>query len=304
MPSKLDCLGLGITPLDILLTVPRFPKAGSKINALDMTIQGGGPVPNVLVGLTKLGYQTSLISAFGDDSHGRDGLSQLRAEGVDVSRTVIRTGKKSDLASGFIETGSGQRTLVFATEIQVNPADIKLSDHRIPRLIHLDGRDVPACAKLARWGRRQGLPVGLDVGSMRNDVTPLLPLVDHLVVADAFAYGFTGKRTAPAAARRLAEYCKGTIVVTVGLRGAVALEEGKLYQQPAFRIKTIDTTGAGDAFHTGYYHGLLNGDATERRLLLGAAVAALKCTRPGARAGLPTLRQLNSFLRSKPKTYA
>ena len=126
---------------------------------------------------------------------------------------------------------------------------------------------------------------------MRNDVTPVLPLVDHLVVADAFAFSYTGKRKATTAIGRLAEICPGSIVVTEGLKGSTGRDRnadrttGEMIRQPAFKVTCEDATGAGDSFHAGYIFGLLKGLDMAERLEFGAAVAALKCGRPGARTG-------------------
>lgn len=72
-----------------------------------------------------------------------------------------------------------------------------------------------------------------------------------------------------------------------------------MYQQAAFAIETVDTTGCGDAFHAAFIHGLLEGWAPPHLLRFAAAVAALKCRRLGGRAGLPTLPEVEAFLRAR-----
>jgi sugar/nucleoside kinase (ribokinase family) len=161
-----------------------------------------------------------------------------------------------------------------------------------------------AALKLARWARRVGAPVCFDIGSERNDVSPIFGLVDHLIVADSYALPFTGCRTARRAVEKLTNYCPGTVIVTEGIRGSVGLEAGDWVRQPAFRVREADTTGAGDAFHTGYIHGWLLGHDLPQRMLLGAAVAALKCTKHGARAGAPKLAQVTKFLSRRRPTHA
>jgi sulfofructose kinase len=124
------------------------------------------------------------------------------------------------------------------------------------------------------------------------------------VVADSYALPFTRTRTVRQALERLKGYCSGTVVVTEGTKGSLGCENGVWGRQPAFRVTNVDTTGAGDAYHTGYLYGLLHGYDLAARMHLGAAVAALKCSKPGARAGAPTMRQVREFLKRKPRTYA
>ncbi|MCX6826683.1 MAG: PfkB family carbohydrate kinase [candidate division Zixibacteria bacterium] len=96
----------------------------------------------------------------------------------------------------------------------------------------------------------------------------------------------------------MSKLCRGTIVVTSGLKGSLGYEPPFGYiSQKAFKTKAVDTTGAGDVFHGAYIFGLLKGWSLKRRLELASAAAAIKCTRPGGRAGIPNLKQVQSFLR-------
>lgn len=293
---------MGIMPLDLLYTIDRFPPAGGKVNATDLCVQGGGPVPNALVGLSRLGLSTALIAVRGEDWAGQLGLAELQKEKVDCRHIIVKRAS-SATAAGFIERGSGRRTIAFYREVGIRPSDLNTSDYPIPRVVHLDGRDLKAAIKLARWGKRVGAMVSFDIGSIRNDVSPIFPLVDHLVVADSYAFPFTGTRTVRQAIKRLAKNCSGCIVVTQGTRGAMGFERGIFTRHPAYRVAVADTTGAGDAFHVGYLCGLLRGRPMYERLRLGAATAALKCTKSGGRAGMPRRRQLNLFLAGNPKVY-
>lgn len=294
---------MGIIPLDLLYTVDHFPRPGGKVNAVDLCIQGGGPVPNALVGLSRLGMSTALIAVLGNDWVGRFGMEELQTENVDC-QFIITKKAPSATAAGFIEQGSGRRTIAFHRRVGLKPADIRTSRYPIPRVIHLDGRDLEASMKLARWGKRVGALISFDIGSIRNDVSAIFSLVDHLVVADAYALPYTGARSATQAIIRLTSQCSGSIVVTQGTKGSIGFENGEFTCHPAFKVDVVDTTGAGDAFHVGYLFALLKGYGMADRLRFGAAVAALKCTRAGGRVGMPTLRQLNRFLKSDPETYA
>jgi len=254
-----------------------------------------------MVGLSRLGISTGVIAAIGDDPFGHAMIKGLQAERVNTDYMIVKKNKQTAIATGYIEKGSGRRTMVLHRNIEVLARDIKTNALPIPKIVHLDGRDMPATMKLARWARKVGALVSFDIGSIRNDVSDVLPLVDHLVVADQFGFGFTKTRTAKAAIEKLQKISKGTIVVTEGLKGSTGLENGKYVYQKAFRVKNVDTTGAGDAFHSGYLYGLLHGWSLAERMEFGAAVAALKCTRPGGQSGLPTLSAAKRFLAERKK---
>ena len=154
---------MGIIPFDLLFSVPFYPDAGKKIDASEFCAQGGGPIPNVAVGLSRLGYSTTLITAVGEDPFGDIIKKELRHDNVDTS-FIITKKQPSALAAGWIETGSGRRTMVLSRQIFVQASDIDTSQYPVPRILHLDGRDMPATLKLARWGRRIGALVSFDIG--------------------------------------------------------------------------------------------------------------------------------------------
>ncbi len=298
----IDCLGLGVVPLDFLFTVARLPEPGEKIDALRGAMQGGGPVPNALVGLSRLGLRTAVIGAIGNDPLAEITIAELKKDRVD-HRFLVRKSGPSLVAIGMIEPETGRRTIVLNRKLEVRPNDLRTSRYPIPRVVHLDGRDLAACLRLAKWARRVGALVTFDIGSVRANIGEILPLVDHLVVADAFAFPYTGSRKAETAVKKLAALGPRVTVVTEGLAGSVGLQNGVLTRQPAFKAPSVDTTGAGDSFHAGYIYGLLHGMTMPERLRFGAATAALKCGRPGARAGAPTLAQTDRFLKGDPATY-
>jgi sugar/nucleoside kinase (ribokinase family) len=300
---KLDVLGMGTMPLDILFTIDRFPQPGGKLDASSMIFQGGGPIPNVMVGLARFGMKTAIVTALGDDYAAEINLREIVKDGVCGDYIVAKKGQGSDTAIGFVETGSGRRTISLHRGTRLTPGDIETAQLPRVRLVHLDGRDLPACIKLARWAKSIGAVVTFDIGSIRNEVSAIFPLVDHLIVADSYAFPFTRTRTAQKAIARLAKYCSGTVVVTEGIRGSTGYEGGEFTMFGAYKVKNVDTTGAGDAFHTGYIYALLKGEPMIERLKLGAATAALKCTRPGARTGIPTLSQVRTYLKRKPPMY-
>jgi len=278
---------MGIIPLDYLAAIPRFPELGGKADATHMTVQGGGPVPNAMVGLARMGCRTAVIAAIGDDHPGQVLLAELAREGVETAHMIVKKRTPSATAYGFIEP-DGRRTIVLHRRIFIEPRDLRLSHYPVPRVLHLDGRDIEATVRLARWGKRAGATVTFDIGSMRNDVTPVLPLVDHLVVADSWALPYTGERETPRALARLAEICGGTVVITEGIRGATGLEAGRRSHHPAYRIEAVDTTGAGDAF-CGALAAALASDVAREAAVAAAAQAGADAVRRSGAQPVPEL---------------
>jgi ribokinase len=303
-----DVLGLGIAPVDFFVAVEQYPRAGLKIDGIpdSRQIDGGGPVPNALCALSRLGGSASFIGAFGADEWGSLALRQLDKFGVDRSRCIVKKNSGTALAFAWVERTRNLRTIVLdkSPKLKIKPGDVKLG--RLPRseIVHIDGRDIEACVKLARWGRKVGAKVMLDVGSVRNRVDELFPYTDYLICADRYALHYHSTTSVSKAVRAFHTLGIPEVVVTSGQKGSAGIDqEGRLLRQRSFRVETIDVTGAGDAFHGGYLYGLLHGWNLAGRLKFASAVAALSCMKMGARAGLPTLPQTNHFLANHKDFY-
>src|SRR5262249_59514197 len=81
----------------------------------------------------------------------------------------------------------------------------------------------------------------------------------------------------------------GLLIVTLGVRGAMALDGTRLVHVPAFAIEPLDTTGAGDVFRGGFIYGYLSGWPLEETLRFANAAAAVSCARLGAGARGPPI---------------
>ncbi len=304
MSRHVDCLGFGIAPADILMQVENYPQAGAKVDALSTTIQGGGPIPTAMVALARLGKKAALLAAVGDDIFGRFVIDELKREKVDTANIIIKK-KPTALAAGLVEDKHGRRTIVLDLNISISPADINLKKLPATKVVHLDGRYLPACMKLARWAKAQKATVVFDIGSWRNDVTEILPLVDHLVCAEDFALPYTKSKNIMKAIERLSTICPGTIVITSGINGSIGFDNlSGIIRQRAYRVKAVDTTGAGDVYHGAYIFGLLEKWDMKKRMKIAAAAAAIKCTKPGGRTAAPSYRQVQNFLNKRPRKYA
>ena len=88
------------------------------------------------------------------------------------------------------------------------------------------------------------------------------------------------------------------VAVTRGREGLSWYQDGRLKNLAAYPVDVIDTTGAGDVFHGAYAFAIGGGLAVRDAMSFAAAAAALKCIRPGGRAGIPTIDDCVAFMRN------
>ncbi|MDO8585670.1 MAG: PfkB family carbohydrate kinase [Armatimonadota bacterium] len=295
-----DVIGIGYAAVDYLGVVPHYPELDEKVRMVDFARQGGGPVATATVTLARLGARASYVGKVGDDDFGEYILRQLQAEGVDTSRVIVERGEQSRFSFIIVDKNTGKRTIIWKTLDSPLRVDELDREHVLSGgILHLDGHEQEAALAAARWANDAGIPVSLDAGSVHPNTEELLSYVDVLVASHKFAQDFTGKSDPVAAVRDMARGRTRVSVVTSGEDGCVC-KDGKVeFHIPAFQVDVVDTTGAGDVFHGAFVYGMLQDWDLRRTAEFAAAAAAIKCTKLGGRAGIPTLPETLAFLRGR-----
>jgi sulfofructose kinase len=293
-------VGIGQCSWDYLALVDRFPPEDTKKEVLRWEEQGGGPVATALVALRRLGMSTRFHGVVGEDPAGERIQESLKAEGVDAGGLLLRPGATSQTAFIVAEQATGRRTIYWRRPSgaplgakELGPAFLKGA-----RFLHLDGLMAEASLHAAREARRRSIPAMLDAGRLREGMLDVAREVPFVVASEEFARDLGMRAGGEEEFLRRAEgMFPGTFTVTLGARGSLTRTPvGRVFHVPAFEVEAVDTTGAGDVFHGGYIYGLLRGWELLRTVRFAAALAALACRRPGGRAGIPGLTEVEGFL--------
>lgn len=89
------------------------------------------------------------------------------------------------------------------------------------------------------------------------------------------ARAIVGKKNLTEVLNTLVQWGPSTVVVKMDQEGSVAIEDGKIYHQPSFKVKVTDTTGAGDTFNAGFLYGTMNGWDLNKTLQFASVFASL-----------------------------
>ncbi|HEY8186710.1 MAG TPA: carbohydrate kinase family protein [Pyrinomonadaceae bacterium] len=303
LPSEkeFDAAGFGVNAVDQLIVVPEYPNPETKTRMIRHQQGAGGQTASAIVALQRLGMRTAYAGRFGNDSEGVFGLRSLKDEGIDVEFAEVIDGARTQVGYIFIEAKGGERTVLWKRDGRISYTDLEAPVQFAgrARVLHLDAHDPPACTRMAREARAAGTIVSADIDNVYDGLLEFLPLIDVLISSKEFPRLLTGINDAHAALTEIkAKYGCALVGLTKGGRGATVLCEGQFLETSAFEVPggCVDTTGAGDAFHGGFLYGLLQGEDIETSMKIGCAVAALNCRVLGARAGLPTRKELDAFL--------
>ena len=297
--KKFDVIGIGSCAVDLLGVVPYFPKPDTKNKMVRFVQQGGGPVATALVALARLGAKVSFVGKLGDNEFSRFTINEFIKEGVDISGIIKEEGAGPYFAFIVVDEKKGNRT-IWWTDQAVHPLKREeLSKDFITscRVLHLDEYNLQAALVAAEWAKEEGIKTVLDAETpQKKELSPLIKLIDFLIVPEEFALGFSGKGSVEKSTDFFLKQGPQVVVITQGKRGSFIATDKKRFFQPAFNVSIVDTTGCGDVFHGGFIYGLLKDWPIEVISEFASAVAAIKCERLGGRAGCPSFERVRNFL--------
>jgi ribokinase len=290
--------GIGQCSLDYLALIDAYPPVDTKKEVIEWHEQGGGPVATALVALSRLGISGRFFGVIGDDDAGEKIRQSLIDESIDVSGLVQREKASSQVAFIAIEKGTATRTIFWKrptgeplTKKELGEDFLAGSDFLL-----LDGLMAEASLHAAEKAKARGIPVMLDAGHLRPGMIEIARRSDYVVVSEEFSKDLGCDLTVDSLARERRNLKIRVLTITMGEEGSITASDNNCFHVPAFRVKAIDTTGAGDVFHGGYIYGLLQRWDLRETVVFASALAALKCTEIGGRAGIPGLEEVKRFL--------
>ncbi len=297
MTAEVVCVGIAV--LDEVFAVDDLPAGPGKYRAHHRVEVGGGVAANAAVTVARLGGTARFVGRVGDDEAGERILAGLRAEGVDASAVERVAGEASPVSAVLVD-GAGERLIVNhagpglfsagrAGADQVAGAGAVLADMR------WKGGSLGAL----RAARAAGIPAVLDCDHDPAGREELLAAATHVVFALPTLARFTGVPDAPGALAAAAWHTDAWVAATAGAAGVHWLDGGEARHLAAFEVGVVDTLGAGDVFHGAFALALAEGRPVAEALRFAAAAAAIKCTRFGGRAGIPTRAEVDEFLEAR-----
>ncbi len=294
---------IGSLNLDYSIGLQQMPRPGQTVSADTLTLTPGGKGANQAYALGKLGCGTAMIGAVGEDDAGKLLLENLQRVGVDVSGIARR---EQPTGQAFITVdSSGENSIIILSgangtlspgDIDRHRALIEAADCVVLQL------EVPVETVLygAELAHRLGKTVVLDPAPAVPDLPDeLIGLADFIKPNETELAILTGMpagtvEECEAAAHTLRQKGAGTVLVSLGSRGVLAVGEGKPVLVPARKVRAVDSTAAGDCFTAAFvcaYAGSI-----EEALQYANTAAAIAVSRPSAQASIPSAAEVQAFL--------
>ena len=297
---------LGVFVADTAYRAERQPRMGETILGRSFVLGPGGKGSNQAVAAARLGAEVTFITRLGADAFADMALATWAEAGVRPAVTRVQ-GSYTGAAYIFIEEATGDNAIIIApgAAATIAPADLDAQAAAIAgAAVFVTQLEQPleAAVRGLEIARASGATTILNPAPGRELPDAVLGLCDYLTPNETEAEELTGMpvgdvAAARAAAERLLERGVGTVVMTLGAKGALLHGQGRSELVPAVVAgPVVETTGAGDAFNGGFATALARGMEPAAAVRFGCAVAGISVTRPGTAPSMPTLAEVEALL--------
>ena len=306
MQKKWDVYVYGDVNIDVVVPgVESLPEPGSEVDVPVMETFVGGGAALFTLGIAKLGLKPVFQGSVGKDMYGEYIRTLFKELGVDDSLLLDSKTKKTGISISF----TTEKDRCFLTYRGTNEG-ISLKNMDLEKLpgakhVHVTGYEgatnhaeyLDMLTKIHAMGDvTVSFDVGWDMtGVWYEGIFDLLPMIDVLFMNETECMHYTRCENVEEGARRLAEKA-GMAVIKLGKTGAMAIKDGQKYFAPAYTVKAVDTTGAGDSFNAGFVYGFLQGLPMEDCLKCGNGCGALSVTKLGGNTGFPFRAELEKWI--------
>ena len=294
-------VGVGACVLDNIIEMNAYPIEDSKVKANKISIRGGGPCSTALVCISKLGMSAEYLGVLSKDTVGKFLINDFKRfnvkthnivqlENVDPFRAYIVLSKEKATRTCISHNGS----------IPDDPSLLDFSTIEDADVLHVDGNYINCAKEATKAAKKRKVLVSYDAGSLYPRTMEILNDIDILIASEAFAKSLTGEDDMDKAIVKMNErYHPLVLAITQGSKGGTYIENDVVKHYPSYKVECLDSNGAGDTFHGAFIVAYLNGLPLDKCLRFASATSAIKCQKVGVRDALPTLNEVEQFMKER-----
>jgi len=306
----MDVVCLGIIVADVMgKTIEKMPEPGKLEIFEQMELHPGGCAVNTAISLSKLGIKARVMGKAGKDNFAEFILKKLEDHKVDASG-IKYTEKKSTSFTFAAINKKGERAFFHypGADEKLKFEDVDFNLIKGCKIFHLAGFylmphfDGEPIAKVLREVKKYGITTTLDtawnskVENWQELIEPCLPYVDVILPAIEEARMFSKRERESDIADYLLSRGVKVVALKMGGEGCYIKDRHQKFHLPAYPIKAVDTSGAGDAFVAGFLAGMIKGLPLRQTAEFANAVAALCVQDIGCTAGVKSLKETLNFM--------
>ncbi len=302
MPKQPRVAVVGSANVDLITFNDTFPRAGETIFGKKFDLGFGGKGANQAVAARRCGASVAMVAKVGGDLFGPATIKNFESLGIEASHVRIADGVSTGVAPIFVDpTGQNRILVIKGANEMLTPQDV---DAAAPILSKVDTIllqfEIPleTVYYTIQFAKSKGIRCIVNPAPAQMPDFQAVAAANYFVPNESEAELLTGihVRTVKEAGRCAGNLrAKGLsrVVITLGERGSLlATSEGQ-EAIPAFKVKPVDTTGAGDAFIGSFAVFLAEGLTDKEALTRASLYAGLSTTRVGTQKSFPSREEFD-----------
>ena len=294
----------GSLNMDIVVQSARRPASGETLLGGNVSLLPGGKGLNQAIAAARLGAATAMVGAVGRDAFATALRGFLADNRVDRAGVREIEGHATGVALIQVVGGDNSITVASGANLELTTAMVRQVPRRGDIWVAQFETPLATTEALLRLARVAGARTILNLAPFVRYPGRLLKSVDVAILNEIELSQTTRRKitassplgTVAAACEKLRRQGAGTVVATLGRRGAVVVTSDGATRIPAFKVKVVDTTGAGDCFVGALAARLAAGAAPVDAARYACAAAACSVGRLGAAPSMPTAREVAARL--------
>jgi len=301
---KGNILVVGSLNMDLVVQAPRHPAVGETILGGEFRTFPGGKGANQAVAASRLGARVSMIGRVGADNFGEALLLTLENDGVDT-QYISRDPAAATGVALITVSAAGQNTIVVApgANAQLSLQELEAAEAAFQTaqiLVTQLESPVPVIRRAVELAQQYGVKTILNPAPAQSLDASLLEQIDYLIPNEHELALLSGNHDLLTGIDILQKVGLKNLIVTLGEKGATVAQAKESHHIPAFKVETVDTTAAGDAFVGAFAVALTQGLDVFQAATWGNAAGALATTHPGAQPSLPTRNDMEELMARRP----
>ncbi len=298
---------IGSNMVDLITYIDRMPKEGETLEAPDFKMGCGGKGANQAIAASKFKSDVMMVSKVGDDLFGENTIKNFKDNGIDTKFVTIQKNQASGVAPIFVDKNSKNSILIIkGANKNLYPKDIDDASEELKKcsLIVLQLEiNLETVYYAIDFANKNHIPVLVNPAP----ATPNLDL-KYISKCDFFTPNetelqiLTNKPISTVeeikeAAHYISDKGAKNVIVTMGSKGVLWINNNEEHFIEAHKVNAIDTTGAGDAFIGCFAHFYVTTKDILLALKRATAFAALSVTKYGTQSSYPTKEEFEVYIK-------
>ncbi|MBR4879485.1 MAG: ribokinase [Clostridia bacterium] len=297
-----NILVIGSLNMDLVINTDRIPVPGETLHGSGFSHFPGGKGANQASACARAGGNVKMLGKVGNDAYGDILLKNLSQDGVNISGV-----EREDISTGVavITVCKGENTIILDKGANgmvdkdyidrhidaIDWADYVIMQYEIP---------METIVYIAQLAKSKGKAIVIDPAPMLDAPRELYEMADIILPNETETAHLIGETLEPEdAVKKMHQLGAKNVIMTLGKKGSLFYDGEKIINQPAYKVKAIDSTGAGDCFTGSLVAHLATEKTMEEALEFATKASAIAVGRRGAQPSFPWKSEVEKWKKGK-----